>query len=255
MQELPNTLIDPLNREEGEPLDFTRHTKEELKVRQRGNPRVYAALWQQTPRPEQGLSINANWFTLIYPNDLPDPQFTKTICRAWDLAYSVKQTNKKNPDYSVGVRMSLWLKSKSEYYYVIHDIVRFQKLWPDTKKEIFRIADKDGLRCRIVVEIGGPQAVSYESLYEARGLFKVDKSAPPSKDKLVRAQDWIDEAERGRILLLAGPHVQAFLDECNSFPNGIKDDQVDAVSIAYWYLSKKLGRHGITITKMKGLYS
>jgi ribosomal protein L37AE/L43A len=48
--------------------------------------------------------------------------------------------------------------------------------------------------------------------------------------KLARAGPFASQAEAGNVRLVRGPWVSAFLDECETFPDGPHDDQVDAVA-------------------------
>jgi len=48
--------------------------------------------------------------------------------------------------------------------------------------------------------------------------------------KEIRANPLSAAAEAGNVLLLRGAWISEFLDEAESFPTGLHDDQVDAVS-------------------------
>jgi predicted phage terminase large subunit-like protein len=52
----------------------------------------------------------------------------------------------------------------------------------------------------------------------------------PDKDKYSRALPWATRAEGGRVRLVRGDWINAFLDEALSFPYGAHDDQIDSVS-------------------------
>ena len=56
------------------------------------------------------------------------------------------------------------------------------------------------------------------------------QSIPVDKDKLSRALPWAARAEAGKVALVKGSWIAAFLDEVVSFPLGEHDDHVDAVS-------------------------
>ena len=49
-------------------------------------------------------------------------------------------------------------------------------------------------------------------------------------DKLTRALPWAARAESGKVALVRGNWIPAFLDEVSMFPSGPHDDQVDSVS-------------------------
>ena len=69
----------------------------------------------------------------------------------------------------------------------------------------------------------------------------------PDKDKVTRANLWLPMAEAGKVILVQGNWIEAFVDEVCRFPTGKHDDQVDAVSLAVRMLSrKKRGGHSFT---------
>ena len=51
-------------------------------------------------------------------------------------------------------------------------------------------------------------------------------------DKLTRALAWLNLAEEGKLYLVRGPWIDAFVDEVARFPTARHDDQIDAVSLA-----------------------
>ena len=51
--------------------------------------------------------------------------------------------------------------------------------------------------------------------------------------KRVRAEPFIAQVQGGNVWLLAGQWVQAFLDECEMWPKGKFNDQVDAAAGAF----------------------
>jgi predicted phage terminase large subunit-like protein len=59
-----------------------------------------------------------------------------------------------------------------------------------------------------------------------------------NKDKEAYARAWSPLVEAGKVRLVKGPWVDAFLAEAEAFPLGGHDDQVDAVSGAVQVLSK-----------------
>ena len=51
--------------------------------------------------------------------------------------------------------------------------------------------------------------------------------------KQVRAQPFAAQVQAGNVSLHAGPWVQAFWDECEVWPRGEFDDQIDAAAGAF----------------------
>ena len=56
--------------------------------------------------------------------------------------------------------------------------------------------------------------------------------------KQVRAEPFAAQVQAGNVSLRAGAWVQAFLDECEKWPNGKYQDQVDAAAGAFNRLIK-----------------
>ena len=59
-----------------------------------------------------------------------------------------------------------------------------------------------------------------------------------SKQKQVRAEPFAAQVQAGNVFLRPGPWVEAFLDECETWPNGKYKDQVDAAAGAFNRLIK-----------------
>ena len=233
-------FADPLGRLIGEPLNPEQFTKEQLEVRMRGNPRQWAALWQQSPRPMSGNLINPDWFQVVDVNDLPRLRTALTV-RAWDFAFSEKQVAKTDPDWSVGIKVSLWRHVGGDRL-VITDLIRFRKKWNGVKSQLVRTAQADGRSIRIYVETGGPQKAAVSDIEDEPRLrnFTVKVMDNLGRDKVARAQPWADIAEAGRIIVVKAPWNEDFFKEVRAFPHVAHDDQVDAVSLAYWALEPKM---------------
>lgn len=135
------------------------------------------------------------------------------------------------------------------------DLQRWQENWPVTKRRVQRIANDDGRKVRLAFEAGGAQRGIVDELM-ADDRFKGFnmRSLNPVNDKVARAQPWIDAAEVGKVWILVGPWVKAFYSECEKFPNGAYDDQIDAVSTSFEVLSPMTTRHSLTRLKVSGLY-
>ena len=66
------------------------------------------------------------------------------------------------------------------------------------------------------------------------------------ESKTARAFTWNALAEEGRVHLIRSAWNTEFIDEACSFPGGVNDDQIDAVSIAVKMLreEKRRSAHG-----------
>ncbi len=243
---------DPLGRAEGEPLDPQRHTITDLQIREKGNPRLFAAVWQQNPRSIGGGIIKTDYFNFISASEVPIKECISV--RAWDLAFSEKQVAKAKPDYTVGCRMLLH-NNGDNYAFYIYNIVRWQKTWSQTKTEMRDLALMDGIETAIVLEGGGPQKGLGDSIKNETDFlpFTVRVRSPIS-DKVARAQYWGDKLEIGKIYMVKGDWNKACLNECEVFNKGAFDDQVDAISLAFYDLMLYLKEASFTTVPVRGLY-
>lgn len=247
---------DALNRQPNTPLDPTRHNVADLQIRAKAAPRLWAAVWQQTPRVVGGNMINPEeWFGILHPNDMPDAKFVKWV-RFYDLAFTEKELKGYNPSFTACVKLGLWQQPGLPARLIIAHIARWQAIWPTTKRRIIDLANVDGAAVKIGVEGGGPQKSAYDDLRADKALSGYTvKKLTPVKDKVARAQPWIDKAETGMIYFVDGPYKRDFFDECLAFPNASsKSDQIDAVSGAYLMLEPYLTRRSVNVLRHTGLY-
>jgi predicted phage terminase large subunit-like protein len=95
----------------------------------------------------------------------------------------------------------------------------------------------------------------FDELQHAKELkgFRL-KDFPSSHDKVVRAQPWIDHAENSSIYLVLADWNSNFLDECEVFDRGKFDDQIDAMSLLWMFLSKFIRRTKLQQIRVSGMY-
>jgi predicted phage terminase large subunit-like protein len=233
----PAAFPDPLGRSHDEPLDRERHGFEFLDRVRRTTARFYASIWGQDPRPAGGSYIRGEWFK--YLSVLP-AETDLTIVRAWDLAYTSKELSKGDPDYTAGALVALWRPGDTTERFVIIHMSRSQVRWTDAKRRILDTAQIDGYDIDIGVETGGGNAAAYDELITAEGAAGyVIEGLQPVRDKVARAQWWIDRAESGLVYLMTGEWNRDFIDECEAFDTGAHDDQIDAVSLGMFMLAER----------------
>ena len=229
-----NPANDPLGRKPSEPLDPARHDKETAKKILEGPPSVVSSIWQQAPRPVEGNLIKREWFEIVAtaPADL------EIVVRTWDLAATEKETSSQDPDWTVGVKFGR-KKVGSAYLYFILDMVRVQASPLGVERLLVQTANLDTTAMPIGIEReGGATGKSYAATL--RGIlagFNV-RFYPPFADKVLRANPWISEAEAGNIKLVYGPWIEEFLREADAFPDGTHDDQIDAISLGYYMVTR-----------------
>ncbi len=213
-------------RKEGEPLHPERYTIESLeKIQKAIGPRDWTALYQQNPVSDEG-----DYFTrdMIQYYDPPDLDYDRLrYYTAWDLAIGQRDRN----DYSVGMTVGIdeydnmfvvdVIRGRYDGFELVEKILDFYEQW---RPGVIGI-EKGHIEMAI-----GPflqKRVSERGLHSA--YFKDLKVG--RRDKEARARAIQGRMQQGRVFfpenaVWTGPLVAELL----RFPNGVHDDQVDALA-------------------------
>jgi len=211
---------------EGEALWPEKHTLEDLRRMERAAPYVFAGQYLQRPAPPEGGIIKPDAMPTIDALPAGDIRWV----RGWDLAAAV------DGDYTAGAKLGKLPDGR----YVIADMVRV-RCGPDERDAaLTNTATRDGGLVRISLPQDPGQAGKTQALYLTRRLagYRVNAS-PESGDKITRAQPLAAQINVGNVLMLRGPWNQELMEEMRLFPNGVHDDQVDALSRAFMELMQE----------------
>lgn len=222
---------DPLGRAAGEPLWPEWEDREALE-RKRGavGERVWAALYQQAPRPLQGALFKVARIEVV--DALPASMIGPAV-RAWDLAATV-QRGGNDPDWTVGVKM---LRDPTGRWIVL-DVMRLRGSPRQVEEAILQAAGLDGRAVTISLPEDPGQAGKNQVSYLVRMLAGYNVNASrETGSKLVRATPVAAQVEAGNLLLVRAQWNHALIEELREFPYGRKDDQVDALARAFHLLS------------------
>jgi predicted phage terminase large subunit-like protein len=192
-------------------------------------------------KPE-GRMFKRHWWKIIDPWDVPD---RLELVRRWDMAGT--ETPKKpaarkadDPDWTVGLLLG---RDREGLLYVL-DVERFREGAAVKERRIREIAEADRekhgrFKVRMEQEPGS-SGKDLVSVYRRTILHGFDfRGEPSTGSKETRAQPIAARAEAGDVHLVIGPWVEDFVDELAEFPEGLHDDQVDALSGAYDDLAGK----------------
>ena len=176
---------------------------------------------------------------LVYHAEVPWPDLA--VVRAWDLASTKPTKANRDPDWTAGL---LYGAADGEFY--VLDVTRFRETPPEGEKRLVAVsAADDGLlfrRVPIRVEQEGGSSGSWSIDGLRRRLFagRDFDGVTPSASKTDRARPVAITAYRSHLHILDGPWNDDFLDELELFPPAAgegHDDQVDALSLAHWFLT------------------
>ena len=226
---------DPLGRAPGEALWPERYDREALlKIRavisQNDGLASWEALYQQNPTPREGA-----FFKVVQLQIVDEvPAGLRTV-RAWDLAASAGKG-----DWSAGVKIEGPDKDGLRY---ITDVKRGQWSTDDRDKEMKQTAALDGRGCHIQLSQDPGQAgvSQVEALVKMLAGYSVDSNRETGA-KEVRAGPVSSQINAKNFRLQAGEWNKDFIEELRQFPLGKHDDQVDALSSGFNWLTQRSGR-------------
>jgi predicted phage terminase large subunit-like protein len=220
---------DPIGRALGEPLWPEWESAEDLsRKRAMIGERAFSSLFQQNPRLQTGrLFLPARVTILTEP--APGTQtFAKTV-RAWDLAATAEDTG-RDADYTVGLKLACDTAGQ----FIVLDVIRLRGGPHEVVAAITATAAADGTGVTIGLPQDPGQAGRAQISYLANQLvgYRI-VATPETGPKETRAMPVASQVNAGNLALRSAPWNRVFLEELQDFPNGAKDDQVDALSRAF----------------------
>jgi len=218
---------DPLGRAPGEALWPARYDLDALLgtdrakgIKRAVGSRVWAALYQQHPAPDEGGILKRGWWKFydVVPTDFDE------MLQSWDMSFKDENTS----DYVCG---GVWGRKGADRYLLpgwIHDRL-------DIVATLAAVRSISALHpkatTKLVEDKANGTAVIALLNKEIEGLIPVE----PLGGKVVRAVAAAPVVESGNLYLPSPelePRVEEFISECASFPNGAHDDYVDMFSQA-----------------------
>ncbi len=216
----------------GELLNPDRFGPDEIaKVKRTMGPQTFATQHQQRPTPAEGGIFKKDKAKIIKVTDLPKLPYSE--CRGWDQASTAAEPG-KDPDYTVGAK----LRRYSNGHYIVMHVER-GRYEPDQGEKIFlNTAKADGHMCKQREEQEGGSSgkkviAAHERLLEAFDY----EGMPKNTNKVVYSKPFANKWDADEVWLLEGHWNQDYIDEITMFPQGRKDDQVDASATAFHELA------------------
>lgn len=214
---------DPLDRDLGESFWPERWPAPLLnRRRSEVSQRVWLAQYQQTPTTQGGDDFPTDRLVYVDRVDEDDVQW----CRGWDLAATAGAG-----DWTVGGKIGRY---RSTGRWVIGDIVRGQLAEHDVRTTILGTANQDGPACLVELPQDPGQAGKAQAaqLVAALSGYLVE-SRPQTGSKEVRAAGLAAQVQAGNVDVVRATWNRDLTDEMAVFPNGVHDDQVDALAVAF----------------------
>jgi predicted phage terminase large subunit-like protein len=197
--------------------------------------RNWASQYQQQPKSDEGTIVKRHWFGYWsnsgVPGSVPLPKRFDEVVQTWDLTFKKAEESSRVSGQVFGiVGANIYLLDEVCDSMSFVDTIRaFQAMtskWPDAWRKL--VEDK----------ANGP---ALESVLKNKisGICMVN----PEGDKPARLWSVTPAMESGNVYLpdpnmVGYDWVNAWLDEVCSFPNGKKDDRVDAFSQIMNYFGK-----------------
>jgi predicted phage terminase large subunit-like protein len=218
---------DPMGRLPGQALWPERFDTDALAITRVGTgPYVWAAQYDQAPRPESEQQQDPAWFRFI---DIPPNLELLQLVRYWDFAASEPTAAHPEPDYTVGILMG---KDKEGRLYIL-DLIRMRATPARVQKHVLACAETDPEQTVIRIEeepgsAGKTVTANYKQLligYNFKGI-------KASGNAIVRMQPFFTTVEQGRVFIKRAKWNKDFLKEFEDFP-GDFDDQMNAAAGAH----------------------
>ena len=225
------------------PLEYLQRVKANMP------PRVFSALYQQDPVPEEGLFFTKDMFHIT-------PSHPSLKHRRYYIAWDFAISEKRRADFTVGVCL---MQDENDNLYLV-DMVRFQgdslRITTEFISMIQRWSDKPGSHVVLGVEDGQiwkslkdvlkaqmREEKAYVSIQVLQALSDKETRAGPLQGRMSMRRLWFFEDS---------PWLKDTERELSRFPAGRNDDIVDALA---WAVRLAAGKKPMRLPVAKKLKS
>lgn len=217
-------LQDEKYRKQGEALHPERYDADALKrYEENVGPRVWNALYQQRPAPDEGAYFKRDYFKYYGISQLPTGL---DYFVSWDLAITAKEDNDPTCGFVVGVDSGgrWWIVDRIygrwTTYDIVENIIRTMQRYDPSVTWI----EKD----KVAMAIG---PILERTMQDRRIRNYVEEVPVGRRDKVQRARTLQGLLQQGLVYIpLEAPWLADFESEMLKFPHAKHDDQVDSLS-------------------------
>lgn len=196
-----------------------------------GGGRAWAALYQCSPRAEEGNMVKRSWWKTYDTADIT--AFGTTVISV-DAAF-------KGEERSDFVAIEVWSKRENDYY--LRFCLNRHMDFPQTLAAIRMVRRMYGEALAVLIEDKANGSAIIQMLQREMFCIPVE----PRGGKQARVSAVSPMMESGHVFLPKGERfVSAFVDQFTAFPAGKHDDMVDAATQALSYLLAASGEVGRT---------
>jgi predicted phage terminase large subunit-like protein len=193
--------------------------------------RVWRSMFQQSPGTVDGGLFRCDRIDVL--SEEPAMAGGRVV-RAWDLA-ATAPTGGSDPDWTVGLKLFAAPTGRL----VILDIVRMRGSPNEVVTTIIDTAHRDGLAIPVSLPEDPGQAGKAQIAFLTGQLIGYHTtSSRETGSKMTRAMPVASQVEARNVAISQGRWNHVFLDELRDFPDGRKDDQVDALTRGFEFLTR-----------------
>jgi predicted phage terminase large subunit-like protein len=199
-----------------------------------------ASLLQCRPTAQGGNILKVDNVKKVPLTQFPNVKYA----RIWDLAHTEKERTSQDPDWTSGTLLFFRRKpgAPRQYEAWIKDVKRFRLDAPKRDNQILNITAADGPYTETAIENSIDSKDAFKTLQNLLLGQRIVKSVKLKGDKVVRAAPLEPIFEAGDVYVPEGATwLQAWIDELQSFPSGVHDDQVDNLSAGYAHFYQSSG--------------
>ena len=225
---------DPLGRKLDESIFPERFsTKDYLSIKEVMGEFAFSALYQGRPVPKDGALFKPDRIRIGVPGKI------LRKVRAYDLAASSGKG-----DYSCGILLGV---DEKEHYWIL-DVYRSQDGTEKRDAKILQISELDGreTRIRIPQDPGSAgKSLSHYFIKMLSGFTVLSNTVTGNKE--TRAEPFAIQVNAENVSMIKADWNKALIKELETFPYSKNDDQVDALSDAFYELTMNKAKRFIAV--------